>query len=243
MRPFRKFGFIDGHPDPRRGPEAPARSARRIPPAESPMAMSTQALQDFPGQTGSRIRDRRPFRCGGPASWSALRALTSAGCYEMYDVLKVGGVTTLEAMVLGLFVLLFAWIAFSFMSNLAGFFVLLFRKSDPLGIDPTAPLPSIRSTECDVAADLQRRPLSDHGAASRHLGVGGGNRIRSAFRLVYPERHDRSLRSGSPRKNVSCSSRATSATGFSIATARKIPRGNPAISRTGSSGSAPATTT
>jgi membrane glycosyltransferase len=48
-------------------------------------------------------------------------------------------------MVLGLFVLLFAWIAFSFMSNLAGFFVLLFRMRDPLGIDVKAPLPSIRS--------------------------------------------------------------------------------------------------
>jgi membrane glycosyltransferase len=46
-------------------------------------------------------------------------------------------------MVLFLFVLLFAWIAFSFMSALAGFAVLLFRMKDPLGIDPDAPLSSI----------------------------------------------------------------------------------------------------
>ncbi len=72
-------------------------------------------------------------------------AMTVAGCYEMYEVLSVGGVTALEWMVLVLFVLLFAWIAFSFMSSLAGFFILLFRRKDPLGIDPQAPLPSVSS--------------------------------------------------------------------------------------------------
>ena len=72
-------------------------------------------------------------------------ALTAGGCYEMYEVLQVGGVTSLEWMVLVLFVLLFAWIAFSFMSALAGFAVLLFRARDPLGIDPSAPLPPIGS--------------------------------------------------------------------------------------------------
>src|SRR6202049_1793685 len=63
----------------------------------------------------------------------------------MYQGLNVGGVTALEWIVLCLFVLLFAWIAFSFMSTLAGFVVLLFRTRDPLGIDPDAPLPSIGS--------------------------------------------------------------------------------------------------
>src|SRR4030088_1077752 len=63
----------------------------------------------------------------------------------MYEVLQVGGVTILEWMVLFLFVLLFAWIAFSFMSVLAGFVVLLFPPKDPLGSDPAAPLPSIGS--------------------------------------------------------------------------------------------------
>jgi membrane glycosyltransferase len=69
--------------------------------------------------------------------------LTLAGCYEMYEVLQVGGVTTLESIILILFVLLFAWIAFSFTSALAGFFVLLFRKRDELGIDPRKGLPAI----------------------------------------------------------------------------------------------------
>jgi membrane glycosyltransferase len=61
----------------------------------------------------------------------------------MYQVLSVGGVTALEYIVLVLFVLLFAWVAFSFMSALAGFLVLLLRAPDPLGIDATAALPPI----------------------------------------------------------------------------------------------------
>ena len=72
-------------------------------------------------------------------------AMTSGGGYEMYDVLRVGGVTTLEAIVLFLFVVLFAWVAFSFMSALAGFVVLLTRRRDHLDIEPNAQLPKITS--------------------------------------------------------------------------------------------------
>ena len=71
--------------------------------------------------------------------------MTLAGCYEMYRVLRVGGVTILEWIILVLFVLLFAWIAFSFMSAIAGFFVLLFRSKDKLGINSMAGLPAIES--------------------------------------------------------------------------------------------------
>ena len=58
-------------------------------------------------------------------------ALTSAGCYEMYEVVQVGGVTVLEWMVLILFVILFAWIAFSFCSALAGFAVAVVCEPGP----------------------------------------------------------------------------------------------------------------
>jgi membrane glycosyltransferase len=127
-------------------------------PAEAPMAMSTHALQGFLGEDrvaepGSpQVLWRRAYILLGTAG------LTSAGYYEMYDVLKVGGVTTLEAMVLGLFVLLFAWIAFSFMSNLAGFFVLLFRMRDPLGIYPASPLPSIHGSNAMLLPTYNEDP-------------------------------------------------------------------------------------
>ena len=54
--------------------------------------------------------------------------LTTVGGYEMYEVVQVGGVTVLEAILLVFFVPLLAWVAFSFMSALAGFFVLVSRK-------------------------------------------------------------------------------------------------------------------
>jgi membrane glycosyltransferase len=114
-------------------------------PAESPLPMSKQQLRglqrgrDETKAAPSRVALRRAFIFLGTA------ALTAGGSYEMYEVVNVGGVTILEWMVLGLFVLLFAWIAFSFMSTLAGFFLLLFRMKDPLGIDPATPLPAIGS--------------------------------------------------------------------------------------------------
>jgi membrane glycosyltransferase len=115
-------------------------------PPESPLPMSEQQLRTFhrgnsteTSAAHTSVPFRRAFIFAGTA------AMTVAGCYEMYEVLSVGGVTALEWMVLVLFVLLFAWIAFSFMSSLAGFFLLLFRRKEPLGIDPDTPLPSLSS--------------------------------------------------------------------------------------------------
>jgi membrane glycosyltransferase len=71
--------------------------------------------------------------------------LTAAGGYEMYDVLKVGGVTVLEGILLAFFLLLLAWIAFSFMSAVAGCCVLLTRRQSGLPIDSNGPLPDISS--------------------------------------------------------------------------------------------------
>src|SRR5260370_33309787 len=71
--------------------------------------------------------------------------LTATGGYEMYDVLKVGGVTVLEGILLAFFLLLLAWIAFSFMSAVAGCCVLLTRRQSGLPIDSNGPLPDISS--------------------------------------------------------------------------------------------------
>jgi membrane glycosyltransferase len=111
-------------------------------PPESPTDMAAQTLRRFEPPPAA---DFAPmwFRRGTVLTGTA--ALTATGCYEMYRVLQVGGITVLESIILALFVLLFAWIAFSFMSALAGFVVLLTGKNDELGIDPTAPLPAIHS--------------------------------------------------------------------------------------------------
>jgi membrane glycosyltransferase len=112
-------------------------------PPESPIPMSKQALRGFQSRAGSRQDGVNSVALRRVVIFIGTAAMTGVGCYEMYEVLQVGGVTTIEWMVLFLFVLLFAWIAFSFMSALAGFTVLLFRTRDPLGIDPASPLPSI----------------------------------------------------------------------------------------------------
>ncbi len=111
-------------------------------PRESPMQMAIQPLRRLPPQ--AHVPDFPSYWLRRSCIFAGTAVLTAAGCYEMYEVLQVGGITVLESIILVLFVLLFAWIAFSFMSALAGFLVLLFRKKDTLGIDPTAALPAVR---------------------------------------------------------------------------------------------------
>jgi membrane glycosyltransferase len=114
-------------------------------PPESPLPMPEQQLRAVHRGNIEANAANMPVAFRRAFIFAGTGAMTVAGCYEMYEVLSVGGVTALEWMVLVLFVLLFAWIAFSFMSSLAGFFILLFRRKDPLGIDPEAPLPSLSS--------------------------------------------------------------------------------------------------
>ena len=71
--------------------------------------------------------------------------LTLAGGYEMYGVVKVGGVTVLEGMLLAFFFPLLAWVAFSFMSALVGFFVLLTRHQGGFAIARDGDVPALSS--------------------------------------------------------------------------------------------------
>ncbi len=103
----------------------PAQSLRQAPAAaRRPAAPGTSAA-------------RRAFVFGGTIALSVFAA------YEMYLVLSVGGLTVLEAVILGLFVILFAWVALSFASTLGGVIAMLARRIESLGIDPDAPLPAI----------------------------------------------------------------------------------------------------
>jgi membrane glycosyltransferase len=75
-------------------------------------------------------------------------ALTALAAHQMYLVLTVNGPTLLQAIVLGLYVALFAWIAFSFMSVVIGFFAYIFGDAGRLKIHPEdEPLPEI-TTRC-----------------------------------------------------------------------------------------------
>src|ERR1700692_1399676 len=101
-------------------------------PPEAPTTMAKQPLRGFQRKQDSQTAAFSPVALRSAFIFTGTAALTIAGCYEMYGVVQVGGVTTLEWMVLFLFVFLFAWIAFSFMSALAGFAVLLFSAQDPV---------------------------------------------------------------------------------------------------------------
>jgi len=110
-------------------------------PPEAPLAMPVQSLRD--GARASRL----PIALGSMSARRAFvfgiaLALSIVAAYEMYHVLAVGGLTTLEAVILVLFVVLFAWIAFSFASLLGGIVAVATGRITPLQIG-TGSLPSI----------------------------------------------------------------------------------------------------
>ena len=145
MKRYRRSGFIDGHPS-----ESPRFARER---RHSVERVSAAGIADGHGGRS---------RCGGSRRRRAPRfaPMWRAACLHpgrhrhpdrgrlLRDVRafsRSAASRSWNRSSLALFVLLFAWIAFSFMSALAGFAVLLFRKKDELGIDPAAPLPAIRS--------------------------------------------------------------------------------------------------
>ncbi|MBW4093401.1 MAG: glucans biosynthesis glucosyltransferase MdoH, partial [Proteobacteria bacterium] len=123
-------------------PAAGLAPAFRALPEAAPLEMPVQSLPQAPrrGRPATSPRGmglRRGVVIGGAV------ALTVEGAHEMYLVLSVGGMTTLEILVLVLFVALFAWIALSFTSALAGFFSLLAGGGRRLLDPPGSPLPPL----------------------------------------------------------------------------------------------------
>ena len=114
----------------------------RAVPDETPLDMPTQALH-MPATPAlavtaspGRMAGRRALVLGGAV------AVTAVAAHEMYLVLNVGGLTLLEAAILGLFVVLFAWIALALVSAVCGFASMLRgggRRLDP----PGTPLPAL----------------------------------------------------------------------------------------------------
>jgi len=123
----------------------PGSAVDRFLPPESGLSMEPCRLdrptekQRAPAPLKASLPFRRLFIFVGTA------LLTTAGGHEMYGVVKVGGVTVLEATLLAFFLVLLAWIAFSFMSALVGLFVLLTRHRGGLAIDRDGPLPELSS--------------------------------------------------------------------------------------------------
>ena len=95
-------------------------------PAEAPLAMPTQSLREAPVQRERPISEPRFMALRRLLVIGGAVALTGVGAAEMYQVFTVSGVTALAIVMMALFVALFAWIALSFTSGVAGFCSLLF---------------------------------------------------------------------------------------------------------------------
>jgi membrane glycosyltransferase len=117
-------------------------ASTRFLPARNPCEMPTQSLRQ-PSQAAKPIASSMPLTLKRLYMLFGTAALTALAAYEMYYVLEVGGITLLEALVLVLFVALFAWVAFSSLSSFAGFFVLLGRKPANLSMPPRSALPPL----------------------------------------------------------------------------------------------------
>jgi membrane glycosyltransferase len=106
-------------------------------PREAPLAMPVQSLRKFDRREQRRWalpRYAHPPLLARLVVFGGAAALTAYGAREMYGVVAVGEITTLEWALVVLFVVNFAWIALAFASSVYGFVWLL--RSPPL-----APLP------------------------------------------------------------------------------------------------------
>jgi membrane glycosyltransferase len=135
--------------------DQPSVSAAGFLPAEARLDMPVQSLNA--GERAKRLAPpsiiaRRLFVFG-----SAL-AMTAVAAWQMYLVLAVGGLTTLEAVILTLFVILFAWVALSFASTLGGVIALITRQTHPLGIELGAPLPAIATRTALLLPTYNEQP-------------------------------------------------------------------------------------
>ncbi|MBE9605917.1 glucans biosynthesis glucosyltransferase MdoH [Acetobacteraceae bacterium H6797] len=141
-------------------------------PPEAPLAMPTQSLRERPSWRG-----RLP---SSPANIGLRRAvvilpaiaLTFYGAYEMGRVLDIERPTVLAVIMMVLFLPLFAWIALSFTSSLAGFFSLLVGGERRLGIDPRQPMPIPQSRTALLLPCYNEDPVrSMAGLEAVHLSL------------------------------------------------------------------------
>jgi membrane glycosyltransferase len=107
-------------------------------PAQAPLPMPRQKLWSH--SPVPRLRAHFATKVVRFAVIGSAIALSAGGAFEMFEVLNVGGLTTLETLVLCLFVALFAWIALAFTSALSGFLAAVLAR------ERQSPLPPLTTT-------------------------------------------------------------------------------------------------
>ncbi|MDR0184755.1 glucans biosynthesis glucosyltransferase MdoH [Lysobacter arvi] len=123
--------------------DRPTGDAAPLLPPESPLEMPVQTLR------AGALRNRRlPTTPRGMAMRrlaviGGAALLTLIATYQIWWVLRGGGIDVLEGILLVLFVGLFAWIAQAFVGSLAGFVLIVGGHRARLGLDSATPLPEL----------------------------------------------------------------------------------------------------
>src|ERR1019366_1837054 len=117
-----------------------ATAFRAVPP-EVPLAMPVQSLRVAPSHPGRPASSPRAIGLRRLLVIGGAIAMTGAAEWQMKLVLAVNGLTPLAVVMLALFAALFAWIALSFTSAIAGFVSLLAGGGRRLGIGTGPPPP------------------------------------------------------------------------------------------------------
>ncbi|MFN3523219.1 MAG: glucans biosynthesis glucosyltransferase MdoH [Phenylobacterium sp.] len=111
----------------------------RIMPPRTPLAMPVQDLSAKAPRSAAGARLMAGVAWRRAVLLGTTLALTLVGCAVMARLLGPGGFGPVDAAALGLFAVLFAWVAFAFVSAVAGF-VLMWRDA---GLEPWRPQPVI----------------------------------------------------------------------------------------------------
>ena len=130
----------------------------RFLPPESPIAMPQQSLQDGVFKPSRDPNASRRFMRRRAIIFLATIALTAFASDQMYQVLAVSTLTILETVILVLFTVLFAWIAFSFVSALAGFLVSFGGPDQTLDLVSTSELPALKSRHALLVPTYNESP-------------------------------------------------------------------------------------
>jgi membrane glycosyltransferase len=127
-------------------------------PDEAPLAMPTQSLRTAPLRTPRPASSPRAMWLRRSLVIGGAVVLTIASAHEMYLVFAVNGVTTLAVFMMALFLALFAWIALSFTSGLAGFCSQLAGGGCRLETGANAPVPHLASRTALLMPTYNEQP-------------------------------------------------------------------------------------
>ncbi|HVL22167.1 MAG TPA: glucan biosynthesis glucosyltransferase H, partial [Amaricoccus sp.] len=92
-------------------------------PPEAPMEMPQQSLRAYDSERRWRLQGEARVRLGRVGLILTAILLTGYLAHQMYMVLSVGGLTSVEQVMLVLFVINIAWVSFGAISPLMGFFL------------------------------------------------------------------------------------------------------------------------